>query len=334
MEHVRFGSTGLRVSRLCLGTMTFGIQVDETASRTILDTAAEAGITFLDTADVYPMGASAGDERQGLTEEIVGRWLEGKRDDFVLATKASAPMGHRPWDRGNSRKHLIDACENSLRRLKTDYIDLYQLHGTDFDTPLEETMSALDDLVRSGKVRYLGVSNWPAWLLSRSFGVSEQNGWAKFASVQPRYSLLYRQIEHELLPMCAHENLAVMPYNPLAGGMLAGKHNADQPADPDSRFGIDLPGDYYNERYWKSAEFSAVDALRPVAAEAGVPMVTMAVAWTLSNPTITAPIIGASKPGQLADVVAATDVTLEADLLERIDAATRHFRLTEPVVWG
>ncbi len=334
MKHVRFGSTGLRVSQLCLGTMTFGIQVDEQQSREILDAAADAGITFIDTADAYPMGASAGDGEQGLTEEIIGRWLEGKRDDFILASKGNAPMGPRPWDRGNSRKHLVEACENSLRRLKTDYLDLYQLHGTDFETPLEETLGALNDLVTAGKVRYIGVSNWPAWLLARSLGVSEHNGWAKFASVQPRYSLLYRQIEHELLPMCAAEGLAVIPYNPLAGGMLSGKHRADEPAARGTRFSLELAGDYYNERYWKDTEFAGVEALRPLAEEAGISMVTMSIAWALANEAVTAPIVGASRPEQLADAVAATQVALDPELLGRMNGATRHFRLTEPVVWG
>ncbi len=314
--------------------MTFGIQVDEANSRAILDAAAEAGISFIDTADAYPMGASAGDDRQGLTEEIIGRWLTGKRDDFILASKGNAPMGTRPWDRGNSRKHLTEACENSLRRLNTDYLDLYQLHGTDFDTPLEEMLGALNDLVTAGKVRYIGVSNWPAWLLARSLGVSEQHGWAKFASVQPRYSLLYRQIEHELLPMCTAEGLAVIPYNPLAGGMLSGKHRADQPAAEGTRFGMDLPGDYYNERYWKETEFAGVEALRPLAEEAGMSMVTLAIAWALANDAVTAPIIGASRPEQLADAIEAAEVVLDPELLERVNAATRHFRLTEPVVWG
>ncbi|NNF53681.1 MAG: aldo/keto reductase [Acidimicrobiales bacterium] len=334
MEYVRFGSTGLKVSQLCLGTMTFGIQVDEARSRAILDAAGEAGITFIDTADAYPMGASAGDERQGRTEEIVGRWLKGRRDDFILASKGNAPMGTRPWDRGNSRKHLLEACENSLRRLGTDYLDLYQLHGPDFETPLEETLGALNDLVTAGKVRYIGVSNWPAWLLARSLGVSELHGWARFASVQPRYSLLYRQIEHELLPMCTAEGLAVIPYNPLAGGMLSGKHRADQPAAEGTRFGLDLPGDYYNERYWKDTEFAGVEALRPLAEAAGMSMVTMAIAWALTNPAVTAPIVGASRPEQLADAVQATEVVLDSDVLESLNAATRHFRLTEPVVWG
>ena len=333
MEHVRFGSTGLKVSRLCLGTMTFGLQVDEENSRAILDAASEAGITFLDTADAYPLGAPSHEEK-GRTEEILGRWLGNRRDDYVLATKCNAAMSDKPWDRGNSRKHIVEACEASLRRLGTDYIDLYQLHGTDWDTPLEETMRALDDLISAGKVRYVGVSNWPAWLLARSIGVSELNRWSTFASVQPRHSLLYRQIEHELLPLCAYENIAVIPYNPLAGGMLSGKHRRDVPASSDSRFGLNVAGKYYSERYWKDTEFDAVERIRPIAQEAGLPMVTLAVAWQLANRAITSSIIGASRPEQLVDVVAAATTELDPDVLEQLDTVTDHFRLTEPVKWG
>lgn len=332
MENVRFGSTGLRVSQLCLGTMTFGYQVDEATSRSILDTAAEAGVNFIDTADVYPMGAVAHEDK-GTTEEILGRWLQGRRHEFIVASKANGAMSARPWDRGNSRHHLISACENSLRRLQTDYLDLYQLHGTDWDTPLEETLGALDDLVTSGKVRYIGVSNWPAWFLAKSLGVSALNQWQSFASVQPRHSLLYRQIEQELLPFCEYEGLAVMPYNPLAGGLLSGKHRPDSPVEG-SRFDIKLPRDYYNERYWKDAEHAGVEAIRPLAEQAGLPMVTLAVAWQLANPAITTPIIGASRPDQLGDVCAATEATLEPDLLAALDEATKHFRLMEPVVWS
>ncbi len=333
MEHVRFGSTGLKVSKLCLGTMTFGLQVDEQKSHQILDTAAEAGITFLDTADVYPLGAPSHAEK-GRTEEIIGRWIYRKRDDFVLATKGNAAMSDKPWDRGNGRKHLIEACENSLRRLQTDYIDLYQLHGTDWDTPLEETMSALHDLVTSGKVRHIGVSNWPAWLLARSIGVAETNGWTRFASVQPRHSLLYRQIEQELLPLCEYEGIAVIPYNPLAGGMLSGKHRRDEPAEANTRFGLIVAGKYYSERYWKDAEFDAVEQIRPIAEAAGIPMVTLAVAWQLANPAVTSSIIGASRPEQLADVIAAATTELDPDVIAALDQTTDHFRLTEPVKWG
>lgn len=332
MQHVPFGRTGLSVSRLCLGTMTFGFQCDEDQSRAILDRSAEGGITFLDTADVYPLGAPA--ELSGRTEEIVGSWLQGRRDDFIVATKANGPTSRRPWDRGNSRKHLVEACEASLRRLGTDWIDVYQLHGTDPRTPFDETLRALDDLVTAGKVRYIGVSNWPAWQLARSLGVSELHGWTRFASVQPRYNLLYRQIEHELLPLCEAEGIAVIPYNPLAGGLLTGKHQRDAGPAEGTRFTLGGAGARYQERYWRDAEFDAVDALRPLAAEAGLSLTTLAVAWMLHQPTMTSPIVGASRPEQLDDVFAAVTVKLDVDLLARLDEVTSHFRLTEPVVWG
>ena len=332
MHHVRFGSTGLRVSRLCLGTMTFGVQCNEEESTEILDRAFDLGITFLDTADAYPLGGDAA--VLGMTEEILGRWLRGRRHAGVVATKANAPRSRRPWDRGNSRKHLVEACEASRRRLGTDWIDLDQLHGPDPSTPMEETLRALDDLVTAGKVRYVGVSNWPAWMLARSLGVSELHDWSSFVSVQPRYNLLYRQIEHELLPLCESEGLAVIPYNPLAGGLLSGKHShADGPGE-NTRFAITGAGERYQERYWQLAEFAAIDALRPVAEEAGMSLVTLAVAWMLAQPAVTAPIIGVSRPEHLDDNVAALDARLGEGMLAHLDELTHDFRLTEPVVWG
>ena len=199
MEHTRQGNSGLKVSRLCLGTMTFGLQCDEPTSRAILDRAAAGGITFLDTADVYPLGGDLG--TVGRTEEILGRWLEGRREQFVLATKCNMPVGPNPWDQGNSRRHILDAVEASLRRLRTDWIDLYQLHAYDRDTPVDETLDALDHLVSSGKVRYVGCSNWLAYQLARALGRSEARGWARFVSVQPRYNLLFREFERELFPL-------------------------------------------------------------------------------------------------------------------------------------
>ena len=330
MEHVRFGTTGLRISRLCLGTMTMGVQFDESRSAAILDRAAELGITFIDSANVYPAGNEA---RAGLGEEILGRWLKGRRDDFSLATKACAPMGERAWDRGNSRKHLVEACEASLRRLGTDWIDLYQLHGPDLLTPLEETLRCLDDLVTAGKVRYVGVSNWPAWMLARSLGVSEREGWHRFVSVQPRYNLLYRGIEQELLPLCRAEGIAVIPYNPLAGGLLSGKHTYEDGPAAGTRFQLSGAGEKYRRRYWQPAQFAAVDAIVSVAAEAAMAPATLAVAWMLAQPSVTAPIVGASRPEHLDDSAAALDVTLDDDLLARLNAITDEFRLVEPVSW-
>ncbi len=223
MQFTKFGATGLRVSRLCLGTMTFGLQTDEEPARRILDLASEGGINFIDTADVYPLGG--GLPTVGRTEEIVGRWLKGKRHQFVVATKAVGKVGPSPWDQGASRKHLLDAIDGSLRRLGTDYVDLYQLHSDDRETPVDETLDALDTIVRSGKARYVGVSNFLAYRLARAIGRAEHNGLVGIASVQPRYALLFREIERELLPLASEEQLAVIPYNPLAGGLLTGKHS-------------------------------------------------------------------------------------------------------------
>jgi aryl-alcohol dehydrogenase-like predicted oxidoreductase len=225
MQYCKFGNTGLTVFRLCLGTMTFGLQTEENVSRSILDKAADAGMTFIDTADVYPLG---GDEKlAGQTEEIVGRWLKGKRDRFIIATKAVGKVGPSPWDQGASRKHLLDAIDASLRRLGTDYVDLYQLHTDDRETPLDETLEAMDAIVQSGKARYVGVSNFLAYRLARALGRADVLRVTRFVSVQPRYNLLFRQIERELLPLADEEKLAVIPYNPLAGGLLTGKHRHD-----------------------------------------------------------------------------------------------------------
>ncbi|MGV0102363.1 Aldo/keto reductase [Nostoc sp. DSM 114160] len=288
------GKTGLTVSRLCLGTMTFGLQTDEETSRQILDTAADGGINFLDTADVYPLGG--GLTTAGRTEEIVGRWLKGKREHFILATKCVGRVGPAPWDRGASRKHILDAIDASLRRLGTDYIDLYQLHSDDASTPLDETLEALDAVVRAGKVRYIGVSNFLAYRLARALGRAETRNLTKFISIQPRYNLLFREIERELLPLAKEEGLGVISYNPLAGGLLTGKHDFTQGPTSGTRFTLGAAAERYQERYWRDREFNTVEELRTVADLAGLSLTTLAVAWVLSNPIITAPIVGASRP--------------------------------------
>jgi 1-deoxyxylulose-5-phosphate synthase len=326
MRHTRLGRTGLSVSRLCLGTMTFGLQCDEAASRAILDRAAAGGISFLDTADVYPVGG--GLETVGRTEEIVGRWLEGRRQDFVVATKCAGAMSARPWDRGNSRKHILDAIDGSLRRLRTDYIDLYQLHHWDPHTPIDETLRALDDVVRAGKARYVGCSNFHAYQVARALGRSEALGLARFDSVQPRYNLLFRQIERELLPLSREEGVGVIPYNPLAGGLLSGKHRRDAGPTAGTRFTLGNAAERYQDRYWHEREFETVEALRPLAAEAGMPLARLAVAWMLAEPVITSPIVGASRPEQLDDVLPATEKPLDAALKARLDEMTREYR------WG
>lgn len=324
MRHTRLGRTGLSVSRLCLGTMTFGLQCDEAASRAILDRAAAGGITFLDTADVYPLGG--GLETVGRTEEILGRWLEGRRHGFVVATKCVGAMSARPWDRGASRKHILDAIDGSLRRLRTDYVDLYQLHHFDPVTPIDESLRALDDVVRAGKARYIGCSNFHAYQVARALGRSEALGLARFDSVQPRYNLLFRQIERELLPLCREEGIGVIPYNPLAGGFLSGKHRRDTGPTAGTRFTLGNAAERYQDRYWHDREFETVEALRPLAAAAGTSLAGLAVAWMLAEPAITSPIVGASRPDQLDDVLPATEKPLDAALKARLDEMTREYR--------
>ncbi len=324
MKHTRLGRTGLQVSRLCLGTMTFGLQCDERTSIAIMDRAAAGGVTFFDTADVYPLGGTA--DTSGRTEQIVGKWLQGRRDHFILATKCFGRSGPSRWDQGNSRKHILDAVDASLRRLQTDYIDLYQLHGDDRSTPLDETVRALEDVVRAGKVRYVGASNFLAYRLARAIGRSEALGVVRFDSVQPRYNMLFREIERELLPLCVEEGVGVIPYNPIAGGLLSGKHSRESGPEEGSRFTLGTAGPRYQDRYWHEREFATVEEIRPLAAEAGLAMPTLAVAWVLANPAITAPIVGASRPEQLAATLAAAETKLPADLKARLDDATAEYR--------
>ncbi len=324
----RLGRTGLVVSRLALGTMTFGLQTDEAVSQRILDTASDGGVNFIDTADVYPLGGTI--ETAGRTEEIIGRWLRaggpGRRAAVVLATKAVGRIGPNPWDQGASRKHLLDAIDASLRRLQTDHVDLYQLHHDDRETPLDESLEALDAIVRSGRARYVGVSNFMAWRLARALGRSELRNLVRFVSVQPRYSLLFREIERELLPLAGEEGLAVIPYNPLAGGLLSGKHDPTARPAADSRFTLGSAGAMYQERYWNERNFATVERLAALAGEAGLPLATLAVAWVLANPLITAPILGASRPEQLGATLAAADVRLDAGLKQRLDELTAEYR--------
>ena len=324
MDYVRLGRTGLMVSKLCLGTMTFGLQSDESAAIAIMDRSSEAGVTFIDTADVYPLGG--GLDLVGRTEEIVGRWLSGRRDQFILATKCFGKMGPLPFEGGNSRKHILDAIDGSLRRLGTDYIDLYQLHQYDPITPIEETMAALDELVHAGKVRYIGCSNFLAYQLARANGTSEARALARFECVQPRYNLLFRQIERELLPLCEEDSIAVIAYNPIAGGMLSGKHNPNAAPPEGSRFTLGNAGSMYQGRYWHDRMFSTVEEIRSVADEAGVSLVTLAVAWVASNPTVTAPIIGASRAEQLPETLAAAEYVISEDVKTKLEALTHEYR--------
>jgi len=305
--------------------MTFGLQCDEQTSVAILDRAADGGIDFLDTSDAYPLGGDL--STRGVTEEILGRWLHGKRDRFIVATKCFVPTGPAPFDAGNSRKHILSAVEASLRRLGTDYIDLYQLHGYDYQTPIDETLGALDDLVRQGKVRYLGCSNFLTYQLVRAVGRTETLQLARLDCVQPRYNLLFRQIEREMLPYCAEDGIGVIPYNPIAGGLLSGKHSrASAPAEG-SRFTLGTAAAMYQDRYWHEREFDTVDALSRLAQQAGVTLVTLSVAWVLANKAITAPIIGASSPGQLDASLAAAEFDLDDDLKRQLDERTHEYRM-------
>ncbi len=305
--------------------MTFGLQCDERTAVAILDRAAEGGVDFLDTSDAYPLGGDL--STRGVTEEILGRWLRGRRDRFIVATKCFAPTGPAPFDAGNSRKHILAAVEASLRRLQTDYIDLYQLHGYDPQTPIDETLGALDDLVHQGKVRYTGCSNFLTYQLVRAVGRTETLQLARLDCVQPRYNLLFRQIEREMLPYCSEEGIGVIPYNPIAGGLLSGKHSRANPPPEGTRFTLGNAAQNYQDRYWHDREFDTVDALRQLAKEAGVSLVTLSVAWVMANKAITAPIIGASHPDQLGPSLTAAEYTVGGELKSRLDELTHEYRL-------
>jgi 1-deoxyxylulose-5-phosphate synthase len=309
--------------------MTFGLQCDEATSHAILDRAFAGGITFLDTSDVYPLGGTL--ETVGRTEEIVGRWLAPRRHDVIVATKVFGATSARPWDRGLSRKHILDAIDASLRRLRTDYVDLYQTHHPDPSTPIDETLRAFDDVVRAGKARYVGCSNLPAWQTARALGRSDLLGLARFVSVQPRYNLLFRQPERDLLPLCLEEELGVIPYNPLAGGFLSGKHRKEAGPAAGTRFALAAAGPRYQERYWHDREFATLEALRPLAAQAGMPLARLAIAWVLAHPAITSAIVGASRPEQLDDALAAVEKGLDHGLKARLDELTSEYRTGDDI---
>lgn len=320
MKTKRMGRTGLKVSEICLGTMTFGRQCDEAASFAIMDTAFAAGVDFFDTADVYPVGG--GLDLVGRTEEIIGKWLKGRREQIVLATKCWGAMGRGPNERGLSRKHIHGAIEESLRRLQTDYIDLYQVHAPDPETPLAETLQALDDVVRQGKVRYVGCSNFQAWLLASALWTSDKLGLARFDCVQPRYNLLFREIENELLPLCRHHGVGVIPYNPLAGGFLTGKYKPNAEPTSDTRFGLSgRAGTIYRQRYWQETQFAAVAHLQEFFAARNKSLTQVAIAWVLAQPGITSPIVGATSSEQLRQSLPATELTLDAEEMEGCNEA-------------
>ncbi|HEY3502511.1 MAG TPA: aldo/keto reductase [Actinocatenispora sp.] len=321
MDYVRLGASGLRVSRLCLGMMSYGDPVNwrewvlpEADAAPFVRRAAEGGITFYDTADIYSLGVS---------EEITGRLLRRfftRREDYVLATKVYQPMSDGPNDRGLSRKHIMDSIDASLRRLGTDYVDLYQIHRFDTETPIEETMAALHDVVRAGKARYIGASSMWAWQFAKAQHVAESHGWTRFVSMQNHYNLVYREEEREMLPLCADQGVGVVPWSPLARGFLAGNRGRDgQQHTVRSRTDPGNLGFYaYDE-----SDFTIVDRVGDVAEAHGVPPAQVALAWLLHQPVVTAPIIGATKPHHLDDALAATELRLSAEELALLGEAYR-----------
>jgi len=316
MKIRQLGRTGLKVTEVCLGTMTFGNQADETGAFAIMDTADHGGVNFFDTADVYPLGG--GLERVGRTEEIVGKWLRERsaRDRIVLATKCRGAMGPGPNDEGLSRRHILRACEESLRRLRTDYIDLYQAHAPDPTTPIDETLGAFDDLVRAGKVRYIGCSNYPAWQLTEALWTSDKQGLARYDCAQPRYNLLFRMIEDEILPLCRAQGVGVIVYNPLAGGMLTGRYvekQAESSPEQSTRFALQHAGELYRKRYWKDAVFEEVADLKRFFDGRGKSLTHVALSWVLSQPGITSAIVGASRAEQLTDSLRGVEMSLDSE---------------------
>jgi aryl-alcohol dehydrogenase-like predicted oxidoreductase len=305
------GKTGTKVSELCLGTMIFGQQVDEATAIKIINRAIDLGVNFIDTADVYA---------QGRSEEIVGKAIKGRRDDIVLATKVRGRTSQDPNGEGLSRKHIMRNLDASLKRLGTDYIDLYQVHRTDPTTPLRETMAALSDLVRSGKVRYIGCSNFPAWQLEKALRISEVNGFEAFATVQPRYNIIDRDIERELLPLCAEEGIGVIPYSPLAGGVLTGKYHPDKPAPEGSR-GQLRPA--MITRNLNPHNQAILQELERIGSETTMPLSQIGLAWLMANTTVTSPIIGASKLEQLEENMGVLSHPLPTETLARISEASK-----------
>ena len=314
MEYRRLGRSGLLVSELCLGCMTFGRELDEEGSREIVTRFLEAGGNFIDTADVYAMGSS---------EEIVGRAIKDVRDDVVLATKVRFAMGHGPNDAGLSRKHVISGCEASLRCLGTDYIDLYQVHAWDALTPLEETLSALTDLVRAGKVRYIGVSNFTGWQLMKALGLSELNGFERFACLQPQYSLVERNIEREILPVCREEGLGVIPWSPLGGGFISGKYRRGEGPPRGSRIAeaVESMEEHWDrrssERNWRT-----LDVVGEISSETGKSYTQVSLNWLLRQAEVTAPIIGARRIEQLEDNLGSSGWRLSEEQVQRLSEAS------------
>ncbi len=315
MNTLRLGKTGLKVTPICLGMMTYGTPkwrewvLDEDASRPFVKRAVEAGINFFDTADVYSIGVS---------EEVTGRLLREftKRDDVVIASKVNGAMGPGPNDRGLSRKHIMQGIDASLRRLGTDYIDLYQIHRFDPETPIEETMEALHDVVKAGKARYIGASSMYAWQFAKMQHAADLHGWTRFVAMQNHYNLVYREEEREMIPLCIADGVGLIPWSPLARGFLAGNRTADRSGDT-SRARTDA---FAHDLYFRPEDFTIVERVGEIAKQRGVSNAQIALAWMLHKPGITAPIIGASKMYQLDEAIAALEIKLSADEMAALEA--------------
>ncbi|GAB4430725.1 MAG: aldo/keto reductase [Anaerolineae bacterium] len=310
MDYTRLGSTGLKVSRICLGMMTYGDPnwrpwtMPESDARPIVKRAVELGINFFDTANMYSLGVS---------EEVTGRLLNefSRREDVIIASKVYWPMGDGPNDRGLSRKHIMDSIHATLRRLGSDYVDLYYIHRWDYDTPIEETLETLNDLVRQGKVRYLGASSMFAWQFAKALYLADKHGWSRFVAMQNHMNLVYREEEREMNPLCRAEGVGILPWSPLARGFLAGNRK-NREDTPTIRAQTD---DYAQKLYYQQNDFDILDRVVGLAAQKGVKPAQIALAWLLHQPGITAPIVGASKLYQLEEAVAAADIRLTADEL-------------------
>lgn len=301
MKYRKLGRTGLLVSEICLGTMTFGNQIDEAASINLIKWAVDHGVNFVDTADLYV---------DGKTEQIVGKALKGIRDQVVLATKVGARQGATVNDAGLNRKYIMKSIEDSLQRLGTDYVDIYYAHKPENVTPIDETLRAMDDLIRQGKVRHIACSNFWSWQLAKALWMGDKLNLARFECIQSPYNLLVRDIEQELLPFCASESVGVAIFNPLAAGLLTGKHDASKAPDKSTRFGNALLGKVYYARYWQDANFDAVGRIKELCEKNGRSMAQFALAWILKNPTITSAICGANSVKQLEENLGAVEVKL------------------------
>jgi 1-deoxyxylulose-5-phosphate synthase len=319
MNYVRLGQTGLKVSRLCLGCMSWGDPawrdwvLDEEAARPIIRRALDAGINFFDTADMYSIGRS---------EEITGKVLTAfaRRQDVVIATKLYNPMSDKPNDRGLSRKHVFESVDGSLKRLGTDYIDLWQIHRFDYETPLEETLDAMNDVVRAGKVRYLGASSMFAWQFMKAIGLQRQHGWAPFVSMQNHYNLLYREEEREMLPLCRAEGIGVIPWSPLARGFLAGNRTPGDRQGANTATARARSDDVAHKYYWTDQDFAISEAVGAVAQRHGVSRAQVAYAWVAGRPGVTAPIVGVTKVAQLDEALASLALTLSAEDVAALEA--------------